>query len=40
VKSAGASVVAFSFLINLSFLDGAVNIEKRFGITPDFLVAY
>ncbi len=40
VRSAGASIVAFSFLINLSFLDGAVNIEKRFGITPDFLVAY
>ncbi len=40
VKSFDAEIVAFSFLINLSFLPGAGKIEKRFGMTPDFLVKY
>lgn len=40
VKSAGAEVAGFSFLINLSFLPGADKIATAFGLTPDFLVKY
>lgn len=40
VRGAGATVVGFSFLINLSFLAGARNISEQFGLEPDFLVKY
>lgn len=40
IKSFGAEVAAFSFLINLSFLPGAKNLSEQFGIDPDFLVKY
>lgn len=40
IKSLGAEVAGFSFLVNLGFLDGERNILKQFGIVPDFLVKY
>jgi adenine phosphoribosyltransferase len=40
VKTFGAEISAFSFLINLSFLPGADTISEQFGIYPDFLIKY
>lgn len=40
VRSFGAEVAGFAFLINLSFLPGARSISDQFGLTPDFLVKY
>jgi len=40
IRSFGASVAGFSFLINLSFLPGAKNLREQFGLEPDFLVKY
>lgn len=40
VQSLGATLVGYSFLINLSFLPGAANIAEQFGLDPDFLVKY
>lgn len=40
VRSFGAEVAGFAFLINLSFLPGARNISEQFGLTPEFLVKY
>jgi adenine phosphoribosyltransferase len=40
VKSFGAEIAAFSFLINLSFLPGCENISRQFGISPDFIIKY
>ncbi len=33
-------IAGFSFIINLSFLPGAENLEKRFGVKSHFLVSY
>jgi adenine phosphoribosyltransferase len=33
-------IAGFSFIINLSFLPGAENLEKRFGVKPHYLVNY
>lgn len=40
VKSIGGELVAFSFLINLSFLPGAQNLLKKFGVKPHNLIEY
>lgn len=40
VKSFGAEIVGFSFLINLGFLPGEEKIHKTFGLVPDFLIKY
>jgi adenine phosphoribosyltransferase len=40
IKSLGAEVAGFSFLINLSFLAGERIIAKEFGRAPDFVVKY
>ena len=40
VRSFGAEICAFSFLVNLSFLPGSENISRRFGISPDFVIKY
>lgn len=40
IRSFGAEIAGFSFLINLSFLPGAKNLVEHFGIEPDFLVKY
>ena len=40
IKSFGAELAGFSFLINLSFLPGARNLVEQFGLAPDFLVKY
>jgi adenine phosphoribosyltransferase len=33
-------IAGFSFIINLSFLPGAENLKKRFGVKSHFLVSY
>lgn len=40
VRSFGGQVVGFSFLINLTFLGGAMKLAKRFGVEPHYLVSY
>jgi adenine phosphoribosyltransferase len=40
VRKLGGEVVAFSFLINLSFLQGEKTLIERFGIEPHYLVSY
>ena len=40
IRNLGGEVTAFSFLINLSFLPGAENINKEFGMIPDFMIKY
>ncbi|MGC1244371.1 MAG: adenine phosphoribosyltransferase [Chryseosolibacter sp.] len=40
IRSFGAEVAGFSFLINLSFLPGAKNILEQFGQDPHFVVKY
>ena len=40
IRNLGGEVTGFSFLINLSFLPGAENINKEFGMIPDFMVKY
>lgn len=40
IRNVGGEVTGFSFLINLSFLPGAENINKEFGMIPDFMVKY
>ncbi len=40
VKKLGGVVAGFSFLINLSFLEGEKEIEKRFGVAPRYLINY
>lgn len=40
VKSFEGELAGFSFLINLSFLQGAKNLAEQFGMTPDFLIKY
>jgi len=40
IKSFGGELAGFSFLINLSFLEGAQNIRNQFGVVPDFLIKY
>ena len=34
------TIAGFSFIINLSFLPGAENLEKKFGVKSHFLVFY
>jgi adenine phosphoribosyltransferase len=40
VKSSGAELAGFSFIINLSFLPGANALKQYFGISPHFLIEY
>jgi len=40
VRDLGGTVAGFSFLINLSFLQGKQNITDRFGVIPHYLVSY
>ena len=40
VKRLGGEIAGFSFLINLSFLEGEANLYKQFGIKSQYLVSY
>lgn len=40
VKISGGELVGFSFLVNLSFLPGGLNLEERFGVKPHYLVNF
>jgi adenine phosphoribosyltransferase len=40
IKHLDGIIAGFSFIINLSFLPGAENLEKRFGVRSHFLVSY
>ncbi len=40
VNKLGAKEVAFSFLINLSFLKGEDILFKEFGVKPNYLISY
>lgn len=40
LKKLGANPVGFSFLINLSFLNGAQRIQEEFGVNPKWLLSY
>jgi adenine phosphoribosyltransferase len=40
ILGSGGIVAGFSFIINLSFLPGAKNLEKQFGVKTHFLVSY
>ena len=40
IQRSNGIIAGFSFIINLSFLPGAENLEKRFGIKPHYLVSY
>lgn len=40
IRSFGGELAGFSFLINLSFLEGAKNITEQFGMAPDCLIKY
>ena len=40
IQSFGGELAGFSFLINLSFLQGAKNLTEQFGLAPDFLIKY
>jgi len=40
VKKLGGDVVAFSFLVNLTFLKGEQNLIDRFGVKPHYLASY
>lgn len=40
VRKLGGEVVSFSFLVNLTFLQGEQNLLERFGIKPHYLVSY
>jgi adenine phosphoribosyltransferase len=40
IQHSNGIIAGFSFLINLSFLPGAENLEKRFGAKSHFLVSY
>jgi len=40
IQHSSGIIAGFSFIINLSFLPGAENLEKRFGIKPHYLVNY
>ena len=40
IQSFDATLVGFSFLINLCFLPGESNLIKRFGVKPHYLASY
>lgn len=40
VQQSGAEVMAFSFIVNLSFLPGEKNLIEQFGLKPVYLVNY
>jgi adenine phosphoribosyltransferase len=40
VRHAGAELVGFSFIINLSFLPGELNLLHQFGVNSKYLVTY
>jgi adenine phosphoribosyltransferase len=40
IKSFGATLAGFSFLVNLGFLPGGKTIRDQFGVTPEFLIKY
>jgi len=40
IQSFDATLVGFSFLINLGFLPGESNLIKRFGVKPHYLASY
>ena len=40
IKSLQGDLAGFSFLINLSFLPGASNLERIYGVKPHYIVKY
>lgn len=40
IESLKGNVAGFSFIVNLSFLDGSKKLTNRFGLIPHFLIAY
>lgn len=40
IEEAGGILEGFSFLINLSFLSGALNLQTTFGVKPYYLIEY
>jgi adenine phosphoribosyltransferase len=40
IKGMGGELAGFSFIINLSFLPGAQNIMRRFGVNPHYILKY
>jgi adenine phosphoribosyltransferase len=40
VNNCGASVVGFSFLIELTFLPGRDSLKRKFGVDPYSLISY
>jgi adenine phosphoribosyltransferase len=40
IQEAGGILEGFSFLINLSFLPGALNLQSAFGVKPYYLIEY
>jgi adenine phosphoribosyltransferase len=40
IQRSNGIIAGFSFIINLSFLPGAENLQKKFGVTPHYLVSY
>ncbi|HYI78805.1 MAG TPA: adenine phosphoribosyltransferase [Chryseolinea sp.] len=40
IQHSNGIIAGFSFIINLSFLPGAENLEKRFGVKSHYLVNY
>ncbi|MBT1687852.1 adenine phosphoribosyltransferase [Dawidia soli] len=40
VRHSGAELAGFSFIINLSFLPGELNLLHHFGVKPQYLVTY
>lgn len=40
VQQTGGVVAGFSFVINLSFLPGAVNLKTQFGVQPHSVLSY
>jgi len=40
ILGSGGIVAGSTFIINLSFLPGAKNLEKQFGVKTHFLVSY
>jgi adenine phosphoribosyltransferase len=40
IQEMGATVTGFSFIINLTFLSGSVNLKSRFGVEQHSLLTY
>lgn len=40
IQNSGGIIAGFSFIINLSFLPGAENLERQYGVNTHFFVSY